>query len=131
MMVSVHTYLPLSEVVRGEKRRTTPSVETLPSPVVLMLTPPTLHEAVPIAGKSTVWLHVKLLVVPATREEWTIVGVGIGTAIKQHYMSLEVQTVYLHRTVMFISAVIDPLREAVQVYEPASDGLIILSVSTL
>ena len=46
-------------------------------------------------------------------------------------MSLEVQTVYLHRTVMFISAVINPLREAEQVYEPASDGLIILSVSTL
>ena len=50
---------------------------------------------------------------------------------KQYLVKFCFNTLNLHRTVMLILAVIDPLREAVQVYEPASDGLIILSVSTL
>ena len=43
MIVSVHVYVPVSEVVRGEKMRLTPTVEIWPSAEVATGEPFTVH----------------------------------------------------------------------------------------
>ena len=59
MRARVHVYLPVSEVVRGEKMRETPSLEIRPpSPEVATAVPLTVQTELAVTGVSTDGLRV-------------------------------------------------------------------------